>query len=96
MEKPKSDGKLPLTSFPAIAGVVAPHHIPMLLHEQHLRGRRVHRNAMNAMPDFRLRIGKLELRFQAAIRGQVPGKQNKMWRRRRLCLRPRCARRAAQ
>src|SRR5438105_5027706 len=53
---------------PGIAGVVAPHHVPMFLHEQRVRLRRMHRDAMNAMTDFRQRIGNI-LRMQTAIDG---------------------------
>jgi hypothetical protein len=36
---------------PRLAGVVAAHDVPVLLHEQHLRTRRVHRDAVHAVAD---------------------------------------------
>ena len=57
---------------PLIARVVAAQHVPMLLHEQHVRSRRVHRDAMNAMADFRVGIGKFVMRLQSAI-DRLPG-----------------------
>ena len=38
---------------PGIAGVVTPHYVPVFLHEQRVRSRRMHRDAVNAMTDFR-------------------------------------------
>src|SRR5580698_4070512 len=45
--------------FPVIARVVRTHDIPVLLHEQHLRTRRVHRDVVNAVTDFRPRVGNV-------------------------------------
>ena len=41
--------------LPQLAGVVAPHDVPVLLHEQYVRARSVHRDAVNAVADFRFR-----------------------------------------
>src|SRR2546421_6697385 len=51
---------------PGIAGVVTPHYIPVFLHEQGVRLRRMQRDAMNAVPYLRRWIGH-ELRVQTAI-----------------------------
>ena len=37
---------------PHLATIVAPHHIPVLLHEEDIRARRVHRNAVYTVADF--------------------------------------------
>ena len=50
--------------LPRVAAVVGPHDVPVLLHEQRVRLRRVHRDAMHAVPDFGRRIGHV-LRVQA-------------------------------
>ena len=42
---------------PRIAGVVAAHHVPVLLHEEHVGPRPVHGDAMDAVADLGLRIG---------------------------------------
>ena len=55
--KPKSVGRLPLTSCHELAGVVAAHDVPVLLHEQHVRARRVHRDAVDAVADLGVRVG---------------------------------------
>src|SRR5260370_20165379 len=52
---------------PRLAGVVGTQDVPVLLHEQNVRARRVHRNAMNAVSDFRVRVGQLVWGFQPAI-----------------------------
>src|SRR6476659_2377383 len=51
---------------PAIACVVAPHHVPVFLHEQRIRLRRMHRDAMNAVPYLCRWVGH-ELRVQTSI-----------------------------
>src|ERR1700761_1118452 len=51
---------------PGFAGVVTPHHIPMLLHKQRLRAAAVHGDPMHAVADLSIRIGK-ELRVKPAI-----------------------------
>ena len=51
MGKPKSVGRSPLTSRQRLPGVVAAHHVPVLLHVQHGRARRVHRQVVHAMAD---------------------------------------------
>ena len=46
---------------PLVAGVVAAQNVPMFLHEEHVRTRRMHGDAMDAMADLRVRIGQLVL-----------------------------------
>ena len=57
---------------PGFPGVVAAHDIPVLLHEQHFRTGRMHGDPMDAVPDFRIRIGNFVRGFQPAIR-RLPG-----------------------
>ena len=45
--------------LPLIAGIVAAHHVPVLLHEEHARPRRVHGDVVHAVADFGLRIGNV-------------------------------------
>src|SRR6266496_4684184 len=52
--------------LPRITGVVAAHHVPMFLHEQRVRARRMERDPMHAMANFRCWIRK-KLRMQAVI-----------------------------
>jgi hypothetical protein len=40
---------------PVVAGVVAAHHVPVLLHEEHVRPRRMHRDAVHAVADLGVR-----------------------------------------
>lgn len=67
------DGKTKITRqvaadfSPLLAGIIAAQHVPMLLHEEHLGTRRMHRDAMDAMTDLRIRVGQFVLRLQAAI-----------------------------
>ena len=42
---------------PRLAGVVAAHHVPVLLHEQHGRARRVHGDPVHAVADLGVRVG---------------------------------------
>ena len=51
---------------PRLAGVVAAHDVPVLLHEQHVRARGVHRDAVDAVADLGSRIGNVQ-RMQAAV-----------------------------
>src|SRR2546428_621431 len=51
---------------PRLAGVVAAHDVPVLLHEQHARTRAVHRDAVNAVADLGSRVGYL-LRPEAPV-----------------------------
>ena len=48
---PKSVGRLPLTSCQELAGVVAAHDVPVLLHEEDVRARGMHGQAVNAVAD---------------------------------------------
>ena len=57
---------------PLFASVVGAQHVPVFLHEQHVRARWVHGNAMNAMSDFDIRVGKFVLRLQSAVH-RFPG-----------------------
>ena len=68
MGKPKSDGRLPLTSCQCVAAVVAAHHVPVLLHVQHVGRRRVHRDAVHAVPDLGVAVGDA-FGVQTAVRG---------------------------
>ncbi len=45
---------------PQIAGVVAAHHIPVLLHEEHIRTGGVHGEVVNAVTNLGGRIRKFE------------------------------------
>ena len=42
---------------PGLAGVVAAHDVPVLLHVQHVGTRRVHREAVHAVADLGVRVG---------------------------------------
>ena len=57
--------------LPGVAGIVAAHHVPMFLHEQHVRARRMHREVMHAVADFGIRVGDA-LGVQPAV-GRLPG-----------------------
>ena len=57
---------------PLFAGVVGAQHVPVFLHEQHVRARWVHGNAMDTVSDFDIRVGKFVLRLQAAVH-RFPG-----------------------
>ena len=52
---------------PGVAGVVAAHDVPMLLHEQHVRARGVHGDAVDAVADLRVRVGQFVVGLQAAV-----------------------------
>ena len=54
--KAEVGGQVAADLVPGVAGVVAAHHIPMLLHEQHVRPRRVHGDAVHAVADLGLRV----------------------------------------
>ena len=51
---------------PRLAGVVAAHDVPVLLHEQHVRTRRVHGDAVNAVADLGSRVGDV---LRTSVRG---------------------------
>ena len=70
--KPKSVGRLPLTSCQDSPRVVAAHHVPVLLHEQHVGARRVHGDAVHAVADLGVGIGDV-LGVQAAV-DRPPGR----------------------
>ncbi len=53
---------------PGIASVVGAHDVPVFLHEEHIRARRVHRDAVNAVADVGSRLGN-GLRVQSAVNG---------------------------
>jgi hypothetical protein len=65
-------GQVTADLLPGVAGVVTAHHVPMLLHEQHVRARRVHGNIVDAVAHLGLRIGQLVLGVQAVGR-RTPG-----------------------
>ena len=52
-------GQVAADLLPGLAGVVAAHHVPMLLHEQHVRARGVHGDAVDAVADLGVRVGEL-------------------------------------
>src|ERR1019366_8723944 len=52
--------------LPGLTGVVAAHHVPVLLHEKHTRTGAVHHDAVYTVADFRRRVGH-EFRPQAAV-----------------------------
>ena len=56
---------------PILAGVVAAHYVPVLLHEQHAGPLRVHGNVMHAMPDLGGRVRNV-LRVQPLV-DRLPG-----------------------
>ena len=66
MGKPKSDGKVPGDLPPRLASVVAAHNVPVLLHKQHVRPRRMHRDSVHAVADLGVLVGDA-LRVQAAV-----------------------------
>src|SRR5207237_2458912 len=45
--------------LPRLAAGVTPHDVPVLLHEEHVWPGRVHRDAVDAMADLALLVGKL-------------------------------------
>ena len=63
--KPEIGGQITAHLVPRLAGIVATQHIPVLLHEQHIRPRRVHRNAVYTVADIGILVGQFILRFQA-------------------------------
>jgi len=54
---------------PGVAGVIAAHDIPVLLHKEHAGPRRMQGNAMHAVADLRIGVRKLVRRLQAAVTG---------------------------
>src|SRR5439155_24952073 len=52
--------------LPRVAAVVTPHDVPVLLHEEHVGPRRVHRDAVDAVPNLALLVRELA-RPQAAV-----------------------------
>ena len=64
--KPEVGGQVAAHLVPGVAGIVAAHHVPVLLHEKNFGTRRIDRDAVDAVADFRVRVGD-ELRTQAAI-----------------------------
>src|SRR3984885_7962964 len=59
-------GKVPADLLPGIAGVIAPHHIPVLLHKKYARTRRVHGDVVNTVPDLSGRVRNV-LGIQTAV-----------------------------
>src|SRR5438309_8840798 len=57
--------------MPRVAGIIAAHHVPVLLHEKRIGTRWMHGNPMNTMPYFRLRVRDV-LGMQAMVNG-TPG-----------------------
>ena len=56
-------GQVPAHLLPGVAAVVAPHHVPVLLHEQRVGPRRVHRDPVDAMAD----LAVLEFQYVTLI-----------------------------
>ena len=52
---------------PRLARIVAAHDVPVLLHEQDVGTRRVHRDTVHAVADLRIRVRELILRLQSAV-----------------------------
>src|SRR5262249_35679416 len=65
-------GKVAADLVPGVAGVVAAHDVPMLLHEDRVRPRLVDRHAVNAVPDVGVRVGELVRRREPAV-DRTPG-----------------------
>ncbi len=57
--EPEVCGQVAADLMPRVASVVAAHHVPVLLHEQHTRARGVHRDAVNAVADVGIRVGDI-------------------------------------
>ncbi len=55
--EPEVGRQVPADLVPRVAGVVAAHDVPVLLHEQHARPRRVHREAVDAVADLGPALG---------------------------------------
>ena len=64
--EPEVSRQVPAYLSPQVAGVVAPHYIPMLLHEQHTRPRRMHSYVVNTVADLRGRVWNV-LRKQSTV-----------------------------
>src|SRR5436309_526252 len=64
--EPEVARQVPADLLPRLAGVVAAHDVPVLLHEEHARTRAVRRDAVNAVADLGSRVGDL-LGSQAAV-----------------------------
>ena len=52
-------GQVAADLVPGIAGVVAAHHVPVLLHEQHVRTRGVHGDVVHAVAHFGAQVGNV-------------------------------------
>ena len=83
MHEPEVGGQVAADFVPGIAGVVAAHHVPVLLHEEHAGTRAVHGDVVDAVADFGRRVGDV-FGLQPAIDGP-PG----LRRHRRCGTRPR-------
>ena len=59
-------GQIAADLLPGLPGIFAAHHIPVLLHVQHVGARAVHREAVNAVADLSRGIGNV-LRTEAAV-----------------------------
>src|SRR5439155_25174871 len=67
-DEPEIGRQVSADPAPRVAAVIGAHHIPVLLHEEHLRTRSVHRDPMDAVPDLGVRLGDI-LRAQPSIYG---------------------------
>src|SRR5882762_9429392 len=61
-------GQIAADFLPKVAGVVAAHDVPVLLHEEDVRARRVHGNVVNAVADLGSGVGDV-LRAQSLVDG---------------------------
>ena len=50
-------GQVAADFVPGVAGIVAAHDVPVLLHEEHVGARRVHGDAVNAVADLGVGVG---------------------------------------
>src|SRR5439155_7889454 len=64
--KPEVAGQVSADLAPRLAGVIAAHDVPVLLHEEYTGTRPVHRDAVNAVANLGIRVGDV-LGLQAAV-----------------------------
>ena len=66
--EPEVGGQVSADLVPRVAGVVAAHDVPVLLHKEHVRARAVHGDVVNAVADLGIRVGDV-LRMQSLVDG---------------------------
>src|SRR5262249_8899383 len=69
--EPEVRWQVPAHLFPRVTGIIAAHHVPMLLHKQHSRSRGMHCNVMNTVANLRSGIWNV-LREESAV-DRLPG-----------------------